>query len=78
MTAINQLRELKKKYRALPEPERVAAFESEEYRELVRAAGSGRPRTAPAALCLGHCNAHCTTHCHSHCIAHVPPVIGSP
>jgi hypothetical protein len=60
----NELREFKTQARALPEDEREAAFQSDEFRQLIAAAA------VPAIVAEAECAAHCFSHCGSHCYGH--------
>ncbi|WP_214367837.1 hypothetical protein [Pseudonocardia sp. H11422] len=59
-----ELREFKTQARALPEEERAAAFQSDEFRRLVAAAA------VPAVVAEAECASHCFSHCGSHCFGH--------
>ncbi|MHA6795532.1 hypothetical protein ACVGVM_18740 [Pseudonocardia bannensis] len=59
-----ELRDFKTRARALPEDERAAAFQSDEFRQLVAAAA------VPAVVAEAECASHCFSHCGSHCFGH--------
>lgn len=59
-----ELRDFKTQARALPEDERAAAFQSDEFRQLVAAAA------VPAVVAEAECATHCFSHCGSHCFGH--------
>jgi hypothetical protein len=59
-----ELREFKTQARALPQDEREAAFQSDEFRQLVAAAAV--PTIVAEAECVSHCFSHCGSHCFGH------------
>jgi hypothetical protein len=71
--AAGQLRAFKTDARGLPEDQRRAAFEGDDFRRLVAAAAIP-PGPAAGAVCASHC----VSHCGSHCIAHEVDVGGGP
>jgi hypothetical protein len=72
MTAQEDLREFKKKAKALPEQQRNAAFASDEFKNLITSV-LALPHPIPRFLCFAHCNSHCNAHCGAHCIGHQVP-----
>lgn len=61
-----ELRDFKTRSRALPEAQRRAAFESDDFRRLVAAAAAPPPVVAPPVVCATHCISHCGSHCFGH------------
>lgn len=65
MNAIEQLREFKRETKMLSESEKLTAFSSDEFKNLVTTA-TGESVTLASAFCNTHCTSHCRSHCHGH------------